>query len=108
MTRRSASAPAYEAGFSSATAVTCKNCCGCANWQDVFNSTLVPSSTIKCNNTSPAWAEIVQPTLQYIKEGCPNCYTFPYDDMSSTFTCKTIVDNYNVQNYTVELFNCPL
>lgn len=35
----------------------------------------------------------------------PNCYTYPYDDMSSTFTCTKEVNNYNTQNYTITL--CP-
>ena len=23
-----------------------------------------------------------------MKQACPTCYTFPFDDMSSTFTCS--------------------
>lgn len=35
----------------------------------------------------------------------PNCYGFPFDDMSSTSTCMTEENGYNVQNYTITL--CP-
>lgn len=35
----------------------------------------------------------------------PNCYTYPYDDISSTFTCQKTVNGFNTQNYTVTL--CP-
>jgi len=83
-------------------------CCGCANWQDVLSSSSVPSSTLPCVNSNPVWTNTVQPTLQYIKAGCPNCYTYPYDDFSSTFTCANTVNGFNTQSYTVELFNCPL
>ncbi|KZP16615.1 hypothetical protein FIBSPDRAFT_934523 [Athelia psychrophila] len=83
-------------------------CCGCANWQDVLSSGSVPSSTLPCVNSNPVWAKTVQPTLQYIKAGCPNCYTYPYDDFSSTFTCQNTVNGFNTQSYTIELFNCPL
>ncbi|KAF7976364.1 hypothetical protein HWV62_6921 [Athelia sp. TMB] len=77
-------------------------CCGCVNWQDVLASGAVPSSTELCVNTNPTWTSIVQPTIQFLKTGCPNCYTFPYDDMSSTFTCSNVVGGYNNQNYTIE------
>ena len=33
------------------------------------------------------WLTQVIPTIQWLKLACPTCYTFPFDDMSSTFTC---------------------
>lgn len=79
-----ASNSCYQQGASS-------TCCGCANWNNVLPSSptvFVPSSTQQCVNTNPFWVSNILPTLQWLKEGCPTCYTFPYDDMSSTFTCS--------------------
>jgi hypothetical protein len=29
----------------------------------------------------------VLPTIAWLKKSCPTCYTYPFDDMSSTFQC---------------------
>lgn len=36
---------------------------------------------------SSNWLNYVLPTIQWLKAACPTCYTFPYDDPSSTFSC---------------------
>ena len=28
------------------------------------------------------------PTIEWLKQACPTCYTYPFDGMSSTFTCS--------------------
>ncbi|KAG9030595.1 hypothetical protein FRB95_003794 [Tulasnella sp. JGI-2019a] len=81
------------------------NCCGCANWNNVLGTNYVPASTAQCVNNNPTWTADILPTLEFLKKGCPNCYTFPYDDFSSTFTCQKTVGGYNQQNYTITL--CP-
>lgn len=40
-----------------------------------------------------------------MKKACPTAYTYPYDDMSSTFTCKNVIDGVNSVNY--EITFCP-
>ncbi|KAG8872197.1 hypothetical protein FRB97_007890 [Tulasnella sp. 331] len=65
----------------------------------------VPASTAQCVNNNPTWTADILPTLEFLKKACPNCYTFPYDDFSSTFTCQKTVGGFNQQNYTVTL--CP-
>lgn len=34
------------------------------------------------------WIDYVLPTIAWLKKACPTCYTYPFDDMSSTFTCS--------------------
>ena len=34
------------------------------------------------------WTAYVLPTLAWLKRACPTCYTYPFDDMSSTFQCS--------------------
>ncbi|EJU00463.1 Osmotin thaumatin-like protein [Dacryopinax primogenitus] len=80
-------------------------CCGCTNWNTLLGTQYVPSSTAQCVNMNPTWQTDILPTLEFLKKGCPNCYTFPYDDFSSTFTCTKSYGNFNIQNYTVTL--CP-
>jgi len=96
----SADSSCYQPGASS-------SCCGCANWQNVFGSNVVPSYTGTCVNSNPSWTSQVQPTLQWLKKACPSCYTYPYDDMSSTFLCgNTDSNGFNNQAYAIDL--CPL
>jgi hypothetical protein len=47
----------------------------------------------------------VQPTLQWLKSGCPSAYTYPYDDMSSTFTCQEYSNGVNSVDYIIQF--CP-
>lgn len=44
-----------------------------------------PSKPIVTANAN--WLEYVLPTIHWLKQACPTCYTYPFDDMSSTFTC---------------------
>jgi hypothetical protein len=55
-----------------------------------------PSGNVGLNLTPPTqpvqtananWISNVLPTIQWLKQACPTCYTYPFDDMSSTFTC---------------------
>ena len=82
------------------------DCCGCVNWQDVFGTSTVPASTRQCVNDNANWISIVQPKLQWLKQGAPSAYVYPYDDMSSTFTCsQKNGGDYNELNYHITL--CP-
>jgi len=81
------------------------SCCGCVNWDAIIGSDLSPSSTQQCNSANPNWIRYVLPQIEWVKMGCPSCYTFPYDDMSSTFVCSQTNSKLNTLNYTVVL--CP-
>ena len=45
----------------------------------------VPSLPVQTANAH--WLDYVLPTIQWLKAACPTCYTYPFDDISSTFTC---------------------
>jgi hypothetical protein len=80
------------------------DCCGCANW-DAFGIT-IPAGTTTCKTTSNTiWTSQVQPTIQWMKSTCPNYYTYPYDDVSSTFRCSNVSSGSNAVGYTVTF--CP-
>ncbi len=81
------------------------SCCGCANWDQLGVTVPAAPYTTQCVNTNPAWQTYVQPQLLWIKQACPTAYTYPYDDMSSTFTCRTVKNNMNSVNYTITF--CP-
>ena len=58
-----------------------------------------PSGNVGLGITRPAqpvqtanenWLSYILPTIKWLKQACPTCYTYPFDDMTSTFTC---VDN---------------
>ena len=83
-----------------------EDCCGCANWQDVLGASVVPASTQQCVNANPNWNSRILPQLQWLKQGAPSAYVYPYDDMSSTFTCsQTNSGSYNQIDYQLTL--CP-
>jgi len=80
------------------------SCCGCENWASVGISE--PSNTQNCTNTNSEWLQYVEPGLVWLKQGAPNVYTFPYDDISSTFTCSNAAGgSTNSLNY--EIVWCP-
>jgi len=80
-------------------------CCGCVNWNNEFGADVSPSSTQQCSGSNPTWNELVLPQLKWLKAGCPTCYTYPYDDMSSTFVCSQKDNGHN--NIDYELTLCP-
>ncbi|HET6344585.1 MAG TPA: thaumatin family protein [Myxococcota bacterium] len=80
-------------------------CCGCANW-DQAGLTVPPGPyTEQCINSNPQWRREVQPRLEWLKRGCPTAYVYPYDDMSSTFTCENATGGVNKVNYLITF--CP-
>jgi hypothetical protein len=54
-------------------------CCGCPSWS--------PAGT--CRSSNPRWTPPSLPGTyaQVFKDACPTAYSFPYDDLTSTFTC---------------------
>ncbi len=72
--------------------------CGCTDWGEAslgggppgdapFASRIASPSTA-CATRNPLWVSKVLPTLAWMKKACPTCYTYPFDDMSSTFQCS--------------------
>ncbi len=71
--------------------------CGGAMWGTTDTVNQNPSGNVGLGITQPAqavqtananWLDYVLPTIKWMKQACPTCYTFPFDDMSSTFTCS--------------------
>lgn len=63
-----------------------------------------PSGNVGLNLTPPAqpvqtananWLANVLPTIKWLKQACPTCYSYPFDDMTSTFTCADTTRNPN-------------
>ena len=82
------------------------DCCGCVDWQDVLDTSAVPASTRQCVNDNANWNKYILPKLQWLKAGAPSAYVYPYDDMSSTFTCSQMDGgSYNRIDYQLAL--CP-
>lgn len=92
------------------------DCCGCVNWGAQGTILPVPTNSAyveACVNANTTWTGgfgLIQPqvydTILYLKQSCPSCYVYPFDDASSSFTCtngNTTTDN--AVNYTVEF--CP-
>lgn len=54
--------------------------------------------TLNTNNGS--WISDIKPTIDWLKQGCPTCYVFPFDDMTSTHTCTSQAAGSSAQNQT--------
>ncbi|TMW57979.1 hypothetical protein Poli38472_013453 [Pythium oligandrum] len=79
--------PAYLSGYQPASKGKDSKTCGCTNWEDRGVNVLDVPETEKCKAVNPKWMEKIVPTLDFLKKGCPTTYTYPYDDMTSTFIC---------------------
>lgn len=71
------------------------DCCGCATSASspLSGSWPTPSSSFAgsdngCYNHNSQWISIAQPWLVFLKQSCPTAYSYPFDDATSTFTCK--------------------
>lgn len=93
------------------------DCCGCVNWSSQGTIIQVPSNTayvaacVAANSTwtgtfTPANQPQVYDTILFLKQSCPSCYAYPFDDKSSSFTCSNgTTSTNNTEAYTVEY--CP-
>lgn len=90
--------------------------CGGVNWggnsayNPPFSSTWggspsqLTTPTNPVTKVNPVWVQYVLPTIAWLKAACPTCYTFPYDDKSSTFQCSNATGGgMNTQSYTISV-----
>jgi hypothetical protein len=73
--------------------------CGGTNWTGVTT----PAVTVTTVN--PNWMSYVLPTILWLKQACPTCYSYPFDDQSSTFTCEKGVNStgHNTLDYSIDI-----
>ncbi|MEM9553623.1 MAG: thaumatin family protein [Acidobacteriota bacterium] len=82
-------------------------CCGCPMWH-VDGKPVPVANGFRCFAFNPSWTRLAEPWSQFLKDGCPSAYTFPFDDATSTFTCTTpepSASNPNTMDYTITF--CP-
>lgn len=88
------------------------NCSGCNNWQELINpfpndTNFVPQCGTSATTTpNPSWVYWILPNIQWLKQACPSCYTYVYDDKTSGFGCPYAYETgQSAVNYTVTF--CP-
>eukprot|EP00756_Hemistasia_phaeocysticola_P031411 Hpha_TRINITY_DN16350_c2_g2::TRINITY_DN16350_c2_g2_i1::g.61387::m.61387 len=85
--------------------------CGCPTWANITSGSINAPSTAACKSltASPisgsSWLPKALPYAALMKRGCPTAYSFPFDDMTSTFQCRSPLGTDNGQNY--EIVFCP-
>jgi hypothetical protein len=57
-----------------------------------------PNPAMPVQTANANWITNVLPTITWLKSACPTCYTFPFDDAASTFTCN---ESGGLLDYTV-------
>lgn len=89
----------FTSGYDSSSVFA--STCGCSDW------TGIAYETQTCQVQNSAWVNRVLPKITWLKSGCPTCYSYQYDDMSSTFTGlnSTPPNAANGTNYTITF--CP-
>ena len=91
--------PPMDSGYNSQAQ---SNTCGCSDW------TNIATPTQACATVNPDWMSYVFPKLEWLKLGCPTCYTYQFDDASSSFTASVPASTSNAANstnYTITF--CP-
>lgn len=88
------------------------SCCGCVNWNAL--GLIVPTDpkiVTQCQFPNAYWvgsdkfnAPGVLPFISWLKTACPGCYSYPFDDKTSTYTCPGNNGQSSV-NYTIDF--CP-
>jgi hypothetical protein len=90
-----------KSGYASNPTPDASTACGCTNWGDTSLSSVTgdvtflfqlatPTTNCSTNNAASGtyyWTSYVLPTITWLKQSCPTCYTYPFDDLSSTFQC---------------------
>lgn len=79
-------------------------CAGCPTDSSNPLSKSWPASPTQCSSNNTDWTGAIQPWLISFKKACPTAYSFPFDDPTSTFQCKSDGTTNSV-NYTITF--CP-
>jgi hypothetical protein len=70
-------------------AINKPTCCGCATDSANPLANLWPAApSDACYDNNTTWAAQVQPLLANLKQACPTAYSYPFDDVTSTFQCQ--------------------
>ncbi|MFV8751584.1 thaumatin family protein [Nannocystaceae bacterium ST9] len=79
-------------------------CAGCPTASNAANAGAWTNATASCQADDGVWQLEVLPWLTAFKRACPTAYSFPFDDPTSTFTCRTSGASNRV-DYTITF--CP-
>jgi hypothetical protein len=75
-----------EQGQSCYSTGATSDCCGCGTDAPAWPMALAPGFGCKADN--PNWQRVAEPWLAFLKQACPTAYVYPFDDATSTFTCR--------------------
>ncbi len=76
------------------------------------NGVCVPAANIYppfcCGPKTAQWHTVAAPYLITNKRACPTCYTYQYDDVTSTFGCQQSFVHSDTKNLGYEIVFCPV
>lgn len=96
----STTAPLFNSCYLSypgASSAEVQQCCGCSDWAGIAT----PSASCPVGQTDSQWTKYVEKIIKWMKQACPTCYAYQYDDKASTFTCPAS----SATEYTITF--CP-
>mmetsp|Transcript_35354 Transcript_35354/g.77325 ORF Transcript_35354/g.77325 Transcript_35354/m.77325 type:complete len:456 (+) Transcript_35354:67-1434(+) len=80
--------------------------CGCASVGDWKEFGINAHTDHECYSSSAIWKQTVLANIAVVKKAAPTTYSYPYDDVSSTFQCSSSnKDKKNTQGYIFTF--CP-
>lgn len=85
-------------------------CCGCPtnNQSPGSLGSYWPNATSQCFGTNTTWESEIQPWLVNLKRACPTAYSFPYDDVTSTYLCQAqTIRGINSTDYQITFSDLP-
>lgn len=78
--------------------------CGGTLWNgtDLGSNFTRPNNGFSLITDNSNWVGNILPTITWLKKACPTCYTYPFDDPTSTFTCTPSASAGNAANYGIK------
>lgn len=81
--------------YSSSAGLTAQQACGGVLWGEAQSGVSgtptaaqqIVTPSVNLGYASSNWINYVFPTIKWLKQACPTCYSFPFDDPTSTFSC---------------------
>lgn len=92
--------------YSTSSGSTALNACGGVAWGNTetppyggsqATGQQVVTSSQSLGYKSSNWMSAVFPTIAWLKQACPTCYSFPFDDPTSTFSCAVSSGSDNIE-----------
>ena len=82
------------------------DCCGAPQWTNILKSETT-NEEAEYYATNSQWTQIARPWAKFVKLACPTAYSFPFDDVTSTFQCNSTMSTGSENRMAYKITFCP-